>query len=70
MSSLYDLMNTYQSCIDRQKQVISINRVKLNSAIENGNFEEMRRLRRLLNTLYDEKTELEYLYNCLSNYVN
>ncbi len=70
MSSLCDLMNTYQSCIDRQKQVISINRVKLNSAIENGNFEEMRRLRRLLNTLYDEKTELEYLYNCLSNYVN
>lgn len=70
MSSLYDLMNTYQSCIDRQKQVISINRVKLNSAMENGNFEEMRRLRRLLNTLYDEKTELEYLYNCLSNYVS
>ncbi len=69
MNDLNNLKNTYGDCIERQKQVIAINRAKLNMAVKNRNFEEMRRLRRVLNVLYDEQTELEYLYKCLGKYV-
>lgn len=68
MSDLNNLKNTYGDCIERQKQVIAINRAKLNLALKERNFDEMRRLRRVLNVLYDEQTELEYLYNCLREY--
>lgn len=68
MGNLNELKNTYETCIERQKQVIAINRAKLNLALKDRNFEEMRRLRRVLNVLYDEQTELEYLYKCLREY--
>ena len=69
MNNLSNLRDTYADCIERQKQIISINRAKLNLAVKSCNFEEMRRLRRVLNILYDEQAELEYLYKCLGKYV-
>ena len=51
-----------------QNDVISINRKKLGKAEKNRDYEEMRRLRHVLNILYDEKTELEYLALSLSKY--
>ena len=68
MSSLNELRNTYYDCIEVQKNVIKINRLKLCKAEKKRDYEEMRRLRRVLNILYDEKTELEYLALSLEKY--
>ena len=69
MSDLSNLRDTYGACIERQKEVIAINRAKLRLALKERNFEEMRRIRRVLNILYEEQTELEYSYKCLGKYV-
>lgn len=68
MGSIKELKETYDNCIEVQKNVISINRAKLNKAEKRRDYEEMRRLRHVLNILYDEKTELEYLAMSLSKY--
>lgn len=68
MGSLRELKKTYENCIEVQKAVISKNRVRLNKAEKERDYEEMRRLRYVLNILYDEKTELEYLAMSLSKY--
>lgn len=68
MTSLTELKNTYETCIEVQKDVIKKNRIRLNAAEKKRDYEEMRRLRRVLNILYDEKTELEYLTLSLSKY--
>lgn len=59
MGNIYDLKEIYENCITVQKQVIANNRKKLNKAEKELDFAEMRRLRYLLNILYDEKSELE-----------
>lgn len=68
MGSLKELKATYENCIEVQKYVIKKNRIRLNAAEKKRDYEEMRRLRRVLNILYDEKTELEYLALSLSKY--
>lgn len=69
MGDIKELKATYDNCILVQKQVIDINRKKLLKAEKRRDYEEMRRLRHVLNILYDEKTELEYLALSLSKYV-
>ncbi len=59
MGNIYELWDTYEDCIAVQKQVIACNRQKLMKAEKELNFSEIRRLRYLLNILYDEKSELE-----------
>lgn len=59
MGNIYELRDTYEACIAVQKQVIEGNREKLKKAEKELNFSEVRRLRYLLNILYDEKSELE-----------
>ncbi len=68
MGDLKELKNTYDNCIEIQKSVIKKNRLKLCRAEKNRDYEEMRRLRYVLNILYDEKTELEYLALSLEKY--
>lgn len=68
MTGLAELKATYENCIEVQKDVIKKNRVRLNAAEKKRDYEEMRRLRYVLNILYDEKTELEYLALSLSKY--
>ncbi|MGN0444593.1 MAG: hypothetical protein ACI4F5_08280 [Acutalibacteraceae bacterium] len=68
MGDIKELKATYDNCIRVQNDVISINRKKLGKAEKNRDYEEMRRLRHVLNILYDEKTELEYLALSLSKY--
>ena len=68
MGDIKELKATYDNCIRVQNDVISINRKKLGKAEKNRDYEEMRRLRHVLNILYDEKTELEYLALSLSEY--
>ena len=68
MGDIKKLKTIYEESIFVQKSVIAKNREKLKNAEKNNNFAEMRRLRHLLNILYDEKCELEYLYKCLSEY--
>ena len=68
MGDIKKLKIIYEESIFVQKSVIAKNREKLKNAEKNNNFAEMRRLRHLLNILYDEKCELEYLYKCLSEY--
>lgn len=68
MTSLAELKTTYENCIEIQKDVIKKNRIRLNAAEKKRDYEEMRRLRYVLNILYDEKTELEYLALSLSKY--
>ena len=68
MGSLKELKTTYENCIEIQKNVIKKARIRLNAAEKKRDYEEMRRLRRVLNILYDEKTELEYLALSLSKY--
>ena len=68
MGDIKELKITYEESIFVQKEVIAKNREKLKRAEKNNDFAEMRRLRYLLNILYDEKCELEYLYNCLKDY--
>ncbi len=59
MGNIYELRETYEECIAVQKRVIAGNRQKLMKAEKELNFSEIRRLRYLLNILYDEKSELE-----------
>ncbi len=59
MGNIYELRETYENCIEVQKQVIAGNRKKLMKAEKELNFSEIRRLRYILNVLYDEKSELE-----------
>lgn len=68
MGDIKELKNTYDNCISVQNDVISKNREKLGKAEKQHDYEEMRRLRHVLNILYDEKTELEYLALSLSKY--
>lgn len=68
MGDLKELKATYDDCIKIQNEVIAKNRIKLNKAEKQRDYEEMRRLRHALNILYDEKTELEYLALSLSKY--
>ena len=68
MTSLAELKTTYENCIEIQKDVIKKNRIRLNAAEKKRDYEEMRRLRYVLNILYDEKSELEYLALSLSKY--
>lgn len=68
MGTLKELKKTYEDCIEVQKDVIKKNRAKLNKAEKTRDYEEMRRLRYILNILYDEKIELEYLAMSLSKY--
>lgn len=69
MGSMAELAVTYGECIRVQKNIISINREKLNRAERKHDFEEMRRLRRLLNILYDEQSELEERCNGIREYI-
>lgn len=59
MGNIRELRDTYEECIAVQKKVIAGNRQKLLRAEKELNFGEIRRLRYLLNILYDEKSELE-----------
>lgn len=68
MGNIYELRKTYENCIAVQKQVIASNRLKLTKAEKELNFSEIRRLRYLLNILYDEKSELEERCNELKEY--
>lgn len=68
MGNLKELKATYDNCIKVQNDVISKNRLRLHRAEKSRDYEEMRRLRHVLNILYDEKTELEYLALSLSKY--
>ncbi len=68
MNSICDLIDTYAECIEIQNKVISVNRARLNVAEKKRDYEEMRRLRKVLNILYDERNELEELNNCLKEY--
>lgn len=68
MGNIYELKEIYENCIAVQKQVISNNRQRLMKAEKELNFAEMRRLRYLLNILYDEKSELEERCNQLKEY--
>ena len=68
MGDIKKLKRTYEESIFVQKDVIAKNRERLNHAEKNNDFAEMRRLRHLLNILYDEKCELEYLYKSLNEY--
>ena len=58
MNELKKLKKTYDDCIEVQKDVIKKNRLRLCRAEKERNYEEMRRLRHVLNILYDEKNEL------------
>lgn len=68
MGNIYDLRATYENCIDVQKRVIAANREKLNAAEKELDFAEIRRLRYVLNVLYDEKCELEEKFSQLKEY--
>lgn len=68
MGNIYELRETYEDCIAVQKRVIASNRLKLTKAEKELNFSEIRRLRYLLNILYDEKSELEERCNELKEY--
>lgn len=68
MGNIYELRETYENCIDVQKRVIANNRKRLMKAEKDMNFAEIRRLRYILNILYDEKSELEELCNGLREY--
>lgn len=59
MGNIYELKETYENCIEVQSHVISQTRKKLTQAEKELNFSEIRRLRYILNILYDEKCELE-----------
>ncbi len=59
MGNIYELKETYENCIKVQSQVIAETRKKLLAAEKELNFSEVRRLRYILNILYDEKCELE-----------
>ncbi len=59
MGNIYELKEVYEDCISVQKQVIANNRKRLNKAEKELDFAEIRRLRYILNILYDEKSELE-----------
>jgi len=68
MGNIIELKQTYENCLEVQKEVIAKTRVKLRRAEKEFNFDEMRRLRYALNILYDEKNELENLYISLQEY--
>lgn len=68
MGDLKELKDVYDNCLKIQNDVISKNRLKLIKAEKKRDYEEMRRLRHVLNILYDEKNELEYLTLSLSKY--
>lgn len=68
MNELKKLKETYDNCIEMQKSVIKKNRLRLCHAEKERNYEEMRRLRYVLNILYDEKNELECLALSLAKY--
>lgn len=62
------MKRTYEDCISVQRNVIERNREKLRQAEKKYNYDEMRRLRYILNVLYDEKNELELLWTELKEY--
>lgn len=68
MMSMAELKITYDNCIKVQSDVISRKRIKLNKAEKSRDYEEARRLRGILNILYDEKNELESLARSLEEY--
>lgn len=68
MNELKNLKEIYDDCIEVQKSVIKKNRLRLCNAEKKRDYEEMRRLRHVLNILYDEKNELEYLALSLAKY--
>ena len=68
MGNIYELRETYENCICVQKNAIAKTRLKLKKAEKELDFTEIRRLRYLLNILYDEKSELEERCNGLKEY--
>lgn len=68
MGTLKELKATYDNCIEVQNDVIAKNRIRLHKAEKKKDCEEIRRLRYILNILYQEKSELEYLALSLSKY--
>lgn len=57
--SLEELYNDYELSINKQKQAINEQRLKLKEAQRKHNIGEVTRLNRLISLLYVEKLELE-----------